>query len=168
MNQSQRQLSEFQETIKELQKHGSFTDEELQYLRDMDKSIEELNQELQPKVVIQFSNGSSNPDPILEGSKISFRASLPSEVYFIENRVVHIPTGIELTFPSYLLPVTKTNCVNPAFAVLDYYTVKNKIIFRVLNTSEQQEVLHPGDVIADIFFTYGIDADSVVLKRIES
>jgi hypothetical protein len=171
MSQKQQQLSEFQQTLKELQKIGSFNEEELQYLKDMDKTMSEVSQEImQDSSTIRFLNKSNNPDPTFAGNKILLQAHLSSEVRLLPNQVTNFSTGINFLLPPNVILGynTPVEFLKKGIVVTGYYEENDTLYFSLLNYSQNKYTFKGGSDLVEVYFTYCMNDETTQLRKMES
>jgi dUTPase len=170
MKQKQSRLSELQETIKELHKLGVFSEEELAYLQSIDKSVDELSKEFQDKLVVGFINHSDNPDPTLDGNKILLRTNLSDSVIISPNNLQTVKTEIAFSLPDnvVLSVTTPRTLLFRGISVVGYYFYNDYLMVSLVNHNNSHVIITHGEELVEIYFTYCLSNDTVVLERFES
>jgi hypothetical protein len=162
------QISELQATIKELQKIGAFSDEELQFLLEMDRSVEEISSEMTPTLTtISFRNHSTNPDPVLKGGFVSLLAHLKGETTCPPQEIFYLPTGLSLTHPPTVSLAVKNTPQNlsAGIVVLDHYIHDGELYVMGINYSKYPVHIKNGHHLGDLFFLYQMAPESFEWKK---
>jgi hypothetical protein len=170
MSQKQ-QLNEFQQTLKELQKMGTFSEQEIQYMSDMEKSMEQITQELnQDKLVVGIYNASRNNTPAILGNQLSIRTNQASSAWIAKNSFGILATGIVLQLPSNVTFTTSTpkTQFQRGVAVVGHYFENGELFVCLVNhNAASVEFIH-GTEIATLTFAYALDESTITLKPIAS
>jgi hypothetical protein len=165
-------LSELKQTIKELQKLDAFSEEEMLYLQDMDKSMAELAQEISnDPYEIGLINDSVNPDPVLVDGSLTLQADLPSEVLMFSPRESQIiQTSIKLVIPSTLAFQKNTPWELAAQGIIasEIYFADDYAFVILTNIINGTNTLRNGVNIIDLRFTFRLNNDTLIMKRMDS
>lgn len=168
--QPKKKLSDFQATLKELQKIGAFSEEDLDFLGNLDQSMEEITKEVadSSKLQIEFKNDSGGPDPVMDGNVLRLRSPVSVQLEPLEP--VTIPVKIKLFLPDNLVFILRTNrhLLMLGAVASDYRFVETEICLSIINFNKESIRIPSGEEIADLIFVYSIPSGTVELKKVEN
>lgn len=161
-------LQDLQKTIEELKKYDVFTEEELELLKNMETSLDDVKQEIQTKLInIKYKVRPGTKEPVLDAyNEISFYVSqLEDEKIVIKpNETVIFSTGVELELPLnvelYIKQHITTNGILPLQVDADSIN-SNEIYIGVMNFSNAPITLHKNDLLAKASFLPKVPADVI-------
>lgn len=165
----QKKLSDFRETLKELEKMGAFTEEEMLLLNNLDKTMEEVSEETASgKYHIGFKNFSKNPDPVFKENKIILSASESQTIP--PGSFATVRTGIVFDLPPIMimLPRLVRTTDTKGLFILDHRIYEDDTIFFIANLKPQESTrIVSGEEIIDLSFVYAASSDTVELRKLE-